>query len=66
MRQSVDHIIDQLNEEIGRLTNARNVLLDEAAPARHRRIKRRRAMSAATRAKIGQAMKKAWLERRKK
>jgi hypothetical protein len=62
-----DVIIAELNQEIDRLTKARD-LLTGSNGRRHRSggIRRRRPMSAATKAKIGAMMRKRWAERRAK
>lgn len=62
-----DAIIQELNLEIDRLTRARNVLTG-GTTARDglRVIRRRRPMSAATKAKIAAAMAKRWAVRRRR
>jgi hypothetical protein len=60
-----ESIIEELNLEIERLTRARNVLLGGNVN-RGRMVRRRRAMSAQTKAKIGAAMAKRWAARRGK
>ena len=61
-----DAIIQAHNSEIERLTSARDVLIG-GRPTRSglRVIRRRRPMSAATKAKIGAAMAKRWARRRR-
>jgi hypothetical protein len=60
-----ESIIEELNLEIERLTRARNVLLGGNVN-RSRMVRRRRHMSAQTKAKIGAAMAKRWAARRGK
>jgi len=61
---SVENIVAELNSEIGRLQAAVAVLNGGRVKARGmgavRGIRRRRPMSAATKAKIAAAMKKSW------
>jgi hypothetical protein len=61
-----DAIIAELNAEIERLTQARNLLAGGSFRGRARVIRRRRPMSAATKAKIASAMAKRWAARRGK
>lgn len=64
---STDAIIQELNSEIERLTRARDVLAGANTTRRSLRvIRRRRPMSAATKAKIAKAMEKRWAERHRK
>ena len=64
---ATDAIVQELNAEIEKLTRARDLLI---SPNGVRRIsggiRRRRAMSASTKAKIGAMMRKRWAERRAK
>jgi hypothetical protein len=61
-----DLIIQELNSEIDRLTRARDLLIGKnGARGGLRVIRRRRPMSAATKAKIAAAMAKTWSKRRK-
>ena len=62
-----DVIIQELNLEIDRLTRARDVLTgSQGSRGRVRIIRRRRPMSAGTKAKIAAAMAKRWAARRSK
>ena len=64
---STDVIIQELNLEIDRLTRARDVLTgSQEKRGRVRIIRRRRPMSAETKAKIAAAMAKRWATRRAK
>jgi hypothetical protein len=62
-----DVIVQELNSEIERLTKARDLLTGtNAMRSGVRMVRRRRPMSAATKAKIAAAMAKRWAVRRKK
>jgi hypothetical protein len=62
-----DVIIDELNMEIERLTQARNLLTrSTGSKSRARAFRTRRPMSPATKAKIAAAMAKRWAARRAK
>jgi hypothetical protein len=64
----MDRIIDDLNTEIDRLTQARDLLLGNSrgrGAQVKRGVRRRRRLSAEGRRKISEAMKKRWAERRK-
>jgi hypothetical protein len=68
---STETIVQALEEQIERLTVARNLLVNGTrsgarANIRHHAIRQRRPMSEATKRKIGRMMKQRWLERRKK
>jgi hypothetical protein len=61
-----DLIIQELNSEIDRLTRARDLLIGKnAVRGGLRVIRKRRPMSAATKAKIAAAMAKTWAKRRR-
>ncbi len=67
----VDEIVNLLNSEIERLTRARNLLLTNRLGARRGtsnnlyKPRRRRKMSAETKRKISEMMKKRWAQRRR-
>jgi hypothetical protein len=62
-----DVIVQELNVEIDRLTRARDLLVGRnGTRVGFRVVRRRRPMSAATKAKIGAAMARTWAARRAK
>jgi hypothetical protein len=63
-----DVIVQELNVEIDRLTRARDLLVGRNGTrgGGFRVVRRRRPMSAATKAKIGAAMARTWAARRAK
>lgn len=65
---AVETIVASLNDEIDRLTRARDVLVGSGrgvSSGPGRVIRRRRPMSPETKKKIGEMMRKRWAERRK-
>ncbi len=60
-----DKIIEQLNAEISKLTQARNVLLNASSFGKRMGPPRGRHLSAATRRRIADGMRKRWAARKK-
>jgi hypothetical protein len=64
---STENIVEMLNNEIDRVTKARDLLVGRNGTQRAygHKIRRRRPMSAATKAKISAMMKKRWSTRKR-